>query len=171
MELFDLYDRSGNLLNKTMERGSTNNAGEYHLVVHIWIRNKEGKYLIQQRNKATDRNPFQWAATGGAVTSGEDSITGAIRETYEEIGILFKKEQLNMVKRFFIDQPDTNYITDLYLIEEDVLIKDCVIDKVEVKDLKYYTLDEYTNLVKNNNAWHYERTDARRGYYEALEKS
>lgn len=171
MELFDLYDRSGNLLNKTMERGSRNLDGEYHLAVHIWIRNKEGKYLIQQRNKTTDSILNQWAATGGAVTSGEDSITGAIRETYEELGIKFEKTELKFLKRFFIEDEISSYITDLYIIDSDVLIKDCVIDTVEVKQLQYFTLDEYKNLVKNKQAWHYEGLASRRGYYKALEES
>lgn len=171
MELFDLYDGNGNLLDNKMERGSRNNDGEYHLVVHIWIKNKEGKYLLQQRNKDTDRIPHQWAATGGAVTTGEDSITGAVRETYEEIGIMFKKEQFKLLKRFYVQDDYSNYITDLYLIEEDVLIKDCVLDTVEVKQLQYFTLEEYIDLVKNNKAWHYERLVSRHGYYRALEES
>lgn len=171
MEIFDLYDKDFNLLDKKMERGTTNNPGEYHLVVHIWIKNSEGKYLIQQRNKLTDRIPHQWACTGGAVTSGEDSITGAIRETEEEIGIRFDESDLIKVGRFFSDTDTANYITDLYVIKKDVLIKDCVLDINEVKQVAYYTMDEYHELVKNNKAWNYQRLASRAGYYEALEKS
>lgn len=171
MEIFDLYDINGVLLDKKMMRGESNQKGEFHLVVHIWIKNSNGQYLIQQRNKLTDRIPFQWAATGGAVSSGEDSITGAIRETYEELGRLFKKEQFELLNRFYSEDPLANYITDLYIIKEDVLIKDLSIDKVEVKDLKYFTMEEYKTLIKNDNAWNYERLVSRTGYYEALEKS
>lgn len=171
MEIFDLYDSNGTLLDKKMERGGTNNEGEYHLVVHIWIKNSEGKYLMQQRNKLTDRIPFQWAATGGAVTSGEDSITGAIRETEEEIGISFNENQFIFLKRFYCDDPKSNYITDLYVIKEDILIKDVKLDINEVKAVKYFTLSEYKDLIKNNKAWNYERLVTRHGYFEALEKS
>ena len=171
MEIFDLYDREGNLLDKKMERGGSNDEGEYHLVVHIWIKNSEGKYLLQQRNKKTDRIPHQWAATGGAVTTGEDSITGAIRETEEEIGITFKEEQFIFLKRFFCEDSKSNYITDLYVIKEDVLIKDVKLDINEVKAVEYFTLSEYLELVKNDKAWSYERLVSRHGYYEALEKS
>jgi 8-oxo-dGTP pyrophosphatase MutT (NUDIX family) len=171
MEIFDLYDKEFNMLDKKMERGGTNDSGEYHLVVHIWIKNSDGKYLIQQRNKDSDLIPNQWACTGGAVTTGEDSITGAMRETYEEIGIQFKKEEFIKVGRFFSDLPSANYITDLYVIKKDVLIKDCVLDINEVKQVAYYTLSEYKELVKNKKAWEYERLVSRHGYYEALEKS
>ena len=171
MELFDLYDKEGNMLEKKMERGGTNSSGEYHLVVHIWIKNSEGKYLIQQRNKETDRIPGQWACTGGAVTSGEDSLTGAIRETEEELGIRFDKEDFILLNRFYSENPISNYITDLYVIKKDVLIKDCVLDITEVKQVKYYTLEEYKELVEKDMAWEYERLVSRHGYYEALEKS
>jgi len=170
MEIFDLYDKDLNLLDKKMIRGGTNEDGEFHLVVHIWIKNSEGKYLIQQRNKETDRTPNQWACTGGAVTTGEDSITGAIRETEEEIGIRFTKEEMVRVGRFF-SEGSTNYITDLYVIKKDVLIKDCVLDINEVKQVQYFTLKEYRELVKNKMAWEYEELVSRHGYYEALEKS
>lgn len=171
MELFDLYDKDLNLLNKTMVRGGSNDPGEYHLVVHIWIKNSEGKYLIQQRNKDTDLIPNQWACTGGAVSQGENSMNGAIRETEEEIGIRFKKEDMQLVGRYFSEHPQSNYITDLYLIEKDVLIKDCVLDINEVKQVEYFTLKEYKELVKNKMAWDYERLVSRHGYYKALEKS
>jgi 8-oxo-dGTP pyrophosphatase MutT (NUDIX family) len=171
MEIFDLYDKEFNMLDKKMERGGTNDSGEYHLVVHIWIKNSDGKYLIQQRNKDSDLIPNQWACTGGAVTTGEDSITGAMRETYEEIGIQFKKEEFVKVGRFYSDLRSANYITDLYVIKKDVLIKDCVLDINEVKQVAYYTLSEYKELVKNKKAWEYERLVSRHGYYEALEKS
>ena len=171
MEIFDLYDKEFNLLDKKMVRGGTNESGEYHLVVHVWIKNSEGKYLIQQRNKDSDLIPNQWACTGGAVTTGEDSITGAMRETYEEIGIQFKEEEFIKVGRFFRDLNSANYIIDLYVIKKDVLIKDCALDINEVKQVAYYTLDEYKELVKNNMAWEYERLVSRHGYYEALEKS
>lgn len=171
MEIFDLYDNEGNLLDEQMERGGSNNPGQYHLVVHIWIRNKEGKYLIQQRNKTTDVIPHQWACTGGAVTTGEDSITGAIRETYEELGILFSKDQFKLLNRFYVDDPQANYITDLYLIEEDVLISDVKIDINEVKQVQYFTISEYRDLIEKKQAWNYERYVTRTGYFKALEKS
>jgi len=171
MEIFDLYDKTGTLLDKKMVRGTPNNDGEFHLVVHIWIRNKEGKYLIQQRNKDTDLIPNQWAATGGAVMSGENSLNGAIRETYEELGIRFKPTQFQLLKRFYVEDEFSNYITDLYLIEEDVLINDCTLDKVEVKQIAYFTLNEYIELINNKMAWNYERLVSRHGYFKALEES
>jgi 8-oxo-dGTP pyrophosphatase MutT (NUDIX family) len=154
-----------------MVRGSTNNEGEYHLVVHMWFRNKEGKYLIQQRNKLTDRIPYQWFCTGGAATSGDTSLEAAMRETKEELGIEIEAYKFKHINRYFVDEPGTNYITDVYLIEEDILIKDLTLDKVEVKDVAYKTISEIKEMIRNKKFWNLERQEARQGYLDALEKN
>ena len=49
MEVFDLYDKFHNKLNKTMIRGTKEPEGCFRIVVHIAIFNDEGKMLIQHR--------------------------------------------------------------------------------------------------------------------------
>ena len=171
MEIFDLYDKNFNKLDKKMVRGGTNDEGEYHLVVHIWFRNSKGEYLIQQRNKKEDSVPYQWAATGGAATAGDNSIEAAIRETYEEIGIMLKPEQFQLVKRYFIDDHQSNYITDLYIVKQDILLEDITIDTLEVRDVAYKTMDQIHEMIRNNEFWNYARLLERIDYFELLEKS
>ena len=171
MEIFDLYDREFNLLNKKMTRGTTNEKGEYHLVTHIWFKNSEGKYLIQQRNKATDRIPYQWAATGGAAVSGDNSIQTAIKETFEEIGLKLKGEQFTLLKRYFCEDTKANYITDLYIVKDDILLNSLKLDTVEVRDVAYKTMNEIKEMIEDNQFWNYERLLSRKGYFDLLEKS
>lgn len=171
MEIFDLYDKEFNMLEKKMERGTSNLPGEYHLVAHIWIKNSEGKYLIQQRNKLDDKVPFQWATTGGAAVTGDNSIHTAIKETYEELGIKVPKEQFELVKRYFCEDGIANFITDVYIIKQDILLKDIKIDTVEVRDVTYKTMEEIKEMINNNKFWNYERILARKGYFDLLEKS
>lgn len=171
MEIFDLYDRNFNLLENKMVRGTSNNKGEYHLVAHIWFKNSEGKYLIQQRNKATDRIPYQWAATGGAAVSGDNSIKTAIKETYEELGLKLKEDDFILLERYFCEDEKANYITDLYIVKDDILLKDLKLDKVEVRDVAYKTMSEIKEMIENNQFWNYERLLSRKGYFDLLEKS
>jgi 8-oxo-dGTP pyrophosphatase MutT (NUDIX family) len=170
MEVFDLYDREFNKLNKDMVRGTENNDGEYHLVVHVWIRNKAGQYLIQQRNKASDRIPYQWACTAGAVQKNETSIEGAIRETKEEIGVVFTPSQLSLVKRYFVDDNAANYIVDCYLVESDILINEVTIDTVEVRGIMYKDMLGIKEMIRDNQFWDAERHNSRQGYLDLLEK-
>lgn len=171
METFDLYDKDMNLLPRKMIRGGTNNPGEYHLVVHIWIRNSKGQYLIQQRNKEEDLVPYMWAVTSGAVLSGETALNAAIRETKEEIGLTVEPHQLKLLQQGIIEDPKANYITNLYLLQQDVLLKDCKIDTVEVRAIDYKTMPEIKQMIIENLFWDYERLLKRNGYYSLLEKS
>lgn len=86
-ELWDLYDKNKNVTGKIHERGTWIEDGYYHLVVHIWIKNKDGKYLISRRSASREANPLKLECQGGSVLKGETSLEGAIRETKEEVGI------------------------------------------------------------------------------------
>ena len=87
IELWDLYDENKNLTGKTLERGTWIKDGYYHLVVHVWIKNSDGKYLISRRDKSRKAYPLMLECPGGSVLAGETSLEGAIRETIEEVGI------------------------------------------------------------------------------------
>lgn len=163
MEIFDLYDKDFNKLDKTMVRGTSNLKGEYHLVVHIWIKNSNNEYLVQQRNKTTDRIPYQWACTGGAASKGDTSIEAAIRETHEELGILIDESKFELVGRYYTEDSIANYIKDAYIIEADISLKDIKIDTVEVRDVAYMSLDKIKDMIKNKQFWTYD-------YLEDLEK-
>ncbi len=171
MEYFDLYNKKGQKINKQVLRGTKLLSDEYHLIVHIWIRNKNNKYLIQQRNKQTDKTPYLWAVTAGSATVGDTSIITALRETLEEIGVSLVRENLKLLKRCFVEDNYANFITDIYLIEQDVLLKDLIIDKLEVKDCKYATIEEIKDLVKDGMFWDFERILKQKGYFDLIEKS
>ena len=85
-EMWDLYDRNRNMLDRKVERGTKLNDDEYHLVSNAWIRNSKGKFLISQRVEWKS-HPLMWECTGGSVIMGEDTYQGAIREVKEELGI------------------------------------------------------------------------------------
>ena len=82
LEYWDMYDRDGNALGRTITRGERFQEGEYHLVVQVWLRRVDNSYLIQQR---VDNG--LWATTAGCVIAGETRQQGALREIAEELGI------------------------------------------------------------------------------------
>ncbi len=171
MEYFDLYDKNGQKIDKIVPRGTKLLDEEYHIVVNIWIRNNQGQYLIQQRNKMSDKRPFMWDATAGAVVSGDSSIITALKETYEELGIALQKDKLKFLKRFVVKDNYANFILDVYLIELDVLLKDLNIDIIEVKDCKYATMAEVKEQVKDNTFKDYDQIIKQKGYFDLIEKS
>ena len=97
MELWDLYNEHRELTGRDHIRGEEVPQGFYHLVVHIWIRNSKGEYLISQRSADRPAYPLMWECVGGSVTKGEDSLTGALRETKEEVGLTLSPEDGKLV--------------------------------------------------------------------------
>ncbi len=87
-EYWDLYDLHGNLTDEKYIRDSDAPfpQNRYHIVVEIYTV-WQGKLLLTKRD---ERKPFGglWEYTGGSVTAGEDSRTGAARELEEETGIV-----------------------------------------------------------------------------------
>ena len=87
MELWDLYTENRRLTGKTHIRGDEIPDGYYHLVVHVWIKNSKGEYLIAQRSATRPTFPLMWECVGGSVVAGESSLEGALREVKEEVGL------------------------------------------------------------------------------------
>lgn len=85
-EMWDVYDENRHLTGRKHRRGDPLEKGEYHLVVHVWIQNGDGKYLLTKRapNKGY---PNMWECTAGSALAGDDSKTAAIREVKEETGL------------------------------------------------------------------------------------
>lgn len=97
MELWDLYTEHRELTGKTHIRGEELPNGCYHLVVHVWIQNSKGEYLISQRSANRPTYPLMWECVGGSVLAGENSIDGAVREAKEEVGIDLSAENGTLV--------------------------------------------------------------------------
>lgn len=87
MELWDLYYENREPAGTTHVRGQDIPQGLYHLVVHVWIRNSRGEYIISQRSADRPSFPLMWECVGGSAISGESSADAALREVKEEIGI------------------------------------------------------------------------------------
>ena len=92
MEIWNLYNERRELTGRTHTRGEAIPQGCYHLVVHVWIRNSQGEYLISQRSADRPTPPLKWECVGGSVLRGETSLDGALRETLEEVGVTLSPE-------------------------------------------------------------------------------
>ena len=141
-EIWDLYNENRELLGKDHIRGEQLPIDGYHLVVHVWIRNSKGEYLISQRSANRPTYPLMWECVGGSVVKGEDSLQGAIRETKEEVGVDLIPEsgQVLFTKtRKIIDGKIFNDIMDVWLFEYDGEV-----------DLGNATTDEVTQVAWMN---------------------
>ena len=150
-EYWDLYDKNGNPLGKTLERGKRLRAGEHHLVVHVWILNSAGRLLIQRRAPHLRLMPGVWAATGGSAVAGEDSITAIRRELREELGVDLPPERFTKMGRLL----RRNSLCDLWLVRHDVAVPNLRLQREEVADARFVTPDQLRELVKKGKFHNY----------------
>lgn len=122
MELWDLYNERRELTGREHIRGEEVPHGYYHLVVHVWIRNSKGNYLICQRSADRPTCPLMWECVGGSVIKGEDSLTGALREVQEEVGLVLSPENATLVYSVVgrvVNKVKFSDILDVWLFEYD----------------------------------------------------
>jgi len=98
-EMWDVLDENGNRTGRLCERGPMN-QGEYHLIVHVWVMNSKNEFLISKRTSDKQPYPNMWECTGGSAVAGDDSITTALKEVQEELGIVLEPKNGQLFKRY-----------------------------------------------------------------------
>lgn len=88
MEIWDAYDRDGNLTGEKLVRGEPVPAGRYHLVCEVLVRHTDGSYLCMKRASTKEGYPGWLEVTaGGSALAGEDKLACVRRELREETGL------------------------------------------------------------------------------------
>lgn len=163
-EFWDIYNKQGKKKNKVIRKGQPLLNGEYHLIVEGWIRCGEDTFLIQKRSANKKLFPNMWyCSLGGSVQAGEDAKQGLIREAKEELGIDISNDLIKL-KRIITENYCIFYI---YLIERDIDLKEIVLQKEEVADVKIATKSEICDLIKNNEMIY---LDYYQKFFENIEK-
>lgn len=94
-ELWDAYDSNYQKIEGvTLIRDDEANfpEGAYHIVCEVLVRHVDGTYLLMKRDPSKPLYPNMWEATaGGSVLKGETVVEGALRELWEETGIVADK--------------------------------------------------------------------------------
>ena len=148
MELWDLYTENREPIGRTHVRDEEIPKGYYHLTVHVWIKNSKGEYLISQRSATRPTFPLMWETVGGAVLAGEDSLTAALREVKEEVGLDLCPESGRLLftrVRSIINGKQYNDIADVWLFYFDENTT-APITTDEVAQSKWMTREEIESL-------------------------
>lgn len=151
IELWDLYDRNRNLLNKDHIRGEKLSDGEYHLVVHVWIKNNKEKYLMSKRS-SIKKYPHLWECPGGSVLKGETTYIGGIREVKEEVGV-----DLSNIKGRFVTSIVRDECQDIVDVYEYIYDGEASLDLAttpEVEDIKWMEKEEIKKYFEEGKLLH-----------------
>lgn len=141
MELRDLYDENKNLTGEKICKGQDVPKGRYYITVVVFIQNSKNEFLLQKRVKKKDG---KWATTGGHPVSGETSKQGIITEIKEELGIDIPEENIQLFKTI---KTEDDFV-DIYYLKEDIDINKIKIQKEEVSDVKWATINDIEKMIK-----------------------
>ncbi len=143
MEIWDIYDSQRRPTGRTHLRGVPVPSGDYHLVVRAWVMRSDGKVLLSKRHPDKPYGNY-WECTGGAVVAGEDTLTGAVREVREEVGLKVEKDHAVLLETG-CENDEAFY--DIYLFRQDVL-DEIICQPEEVIDAKWVDRKEYEEMEK-----------------------
>lgn len=113
-ELWDVYDEHRNLTGRLHRRGEYLKEGDYHLVVHVWVQDSRGEFLITKRAPGKGF-PNMWECTGGSALTGDDSLTAALREVREETGLCLDPARGKCV----MSERKSDYFRDVWVFRHD----------------------------------------------------
>ena len=146
VELWDIIDENGKPTGRVHERGKPMCKGEYHLTVYVWIENDNGEYLIAQRtpNKSF---PNMWEAVGGNAVAGDDSLTTALKEVKEELGIILEPQNGRMIKHHLRKCVCNHCLADVWLFRKDVDISTITLAPDETCDAMWASRGEINRMI------------------------
>jgi len=171
MEYIDLYDKHMMPLDKTIPRKEIRDQNDFFFIVHVWIRNAKGEYLIQKRNKENDFSPYMWATTMGVVETKKTTYDAALQEVQEELGLTYQKNNLKQIARYKTRSTYANHFTDVFVIEDDVDIAKLVLQKSEVQEAKFVSKKTLYDMINKELFWDYQKMLHVGEYFTDLEKS
>ncbi len=153
MELIDIVDENNKLTGKIEDRWVAYNKGLWRRTVSCWIMNEKGEILLQKRTPNKLKNPNKWAKTGGQVDSGETVEEAIFREVKEEVGIEIPKKQIKVIDIYKSDDESKRFSYNFVFVVNHK-IEDYTLQKEEVLEVKYMTIEEM-ELIKKKNDMNY----------------
>lgn len=143
-EYWDLYDSERRPLGSTVLRGQlVSMSGKYHIVVMIMTMNSRGQLLCTLRSPEKSNYPNLWEFTAGSALAGEDSLTAAKRELFEETGILAGDGELKFIRTV----KENSAFIDCYFIRRDIDISDIILQEGETVKAKWVGKAEFENMI------------------------
>ena len=146
-ELWDIIDENGNATGRIHERGKRMNKDEYHLEVYVLIENDNGEYLISQRapNKTL---PNMWECTGGSAVAGDDSLTTALKEVKEELGIILEPQNGQIIQHLlWCGAFECHGLVDVWLFRQNVDISTIILAHDETCGVMLANRNEINHMI------------------------
>ncbi|HZW63451.1 MAG TPA: NUDIX domain-containing protein [Flavobacteriaceae bacterium] len=152
-EYIDLLDPNGKPLGKTAPKSEVHRKGYYHNTAHLWFYTPSKELLLAQRAATKTICPLLWdVSVAGHVDAGETVTQAAVRETFEEIGLVISPEKLQKIGVFPCFQEYPNGSKDYefhhtFLVPLSVPVETLKPNPDEVAALKLVNLNTFGKLL------------------------
>lgn len=143
-EYNDIYDKNRCLTGKLHLRGTPWNAGEYGLIVCVWVYDSRGHILLTRRAPGKSF-AGTWENSGGAAKAGENSLQAIARELYEETGILAEESEFELLA----SNRDRSYHFDHYCLKRQVRLRDIVLQEGETDDVMWASFGKIHWMIRS----------------------
>ena len=144
MEYFDLYSANRSPLGRKIMRGVPIPRGEYHIVVQIMTINHKGEVLLTQR-VPEKTSGGKWECSGGCAVAGESGKEAAVRELYEETGIIASEDELTLEWTLTTD----GMLRDFYVVLKDKPLSELRLQDIEVCAAKWVSFERLCEMARN----------------------
>ena len=144
MEYNDIYDKDRNLTGRTHLRGTRWRAGEYGLVVCVWVYDGRGHLLLTRRAPGKSFSGT-WENSGGAAKAGETSLQAIRRELFEETGIRAEEEEFELLDT----GRDKNTFYDFYALYKPVPLKEITLLPGETDDVMWASFGKVHWMIRS----------------------
>ena len=145
MEKRDLYNKNKENTKFSILKEQKVPDNYYTLVVTVLIQNSKKEILIQKRSK---QKGGEYGLTSGHPKTGEDSLTGIITEIKEELGVEAQPKELKLM--YSVRDDNNKCFYDLYYLKKDYEEDKMLLQKEEVENVYWYTIEEINSLILKN---------------------
>ncbi len=142
IELIDVLTADGASTGIVKPKPDVHRDGDWHRCAHVWIVASDGRLLLQRRALAKENWPGLWdISVAGHASAGESATDAAIRETFEEIGLVIVAEELihigtlrysTRLREDYIE----NEFHEVHILRRDVNLETLVLDPLEVAEVE-----------------------------------
>ena len=128
----DVYDENRCLTGRVHLRGTPWKAGEYGLVVCVWVYDGHGHLLLTRRAPGKSF-AGTWENSGGAAKAGETSRQAIARELFEETGIRAEEGEFE----FLGSDRDHCSFYDFYCLKRQLPLSEVMLQPGETDDVMW----------------------------------
>lgn len=155
MELIEIVDEEGNFTGEVIDKDEAHKKNLLHNEVCCFLINDKSQTLLQKRSATKKFSPNKWRPCAGHVKAYESLEDAMIREIEEEIGVLFKKEELKLLDRRIEVLPKNSHVTYFYYLKSNLEEDKFTIQKEELSEVKWFNIEDALNATTLNEDSYY----------------